>query len=519
MGSVTDPPARFGRYEVVGRLALGGMAEVLLARLVGPSGFERATVIKRILPQYATYPPFRDMFLDEARIASGIRHPNVVQHYELGEQGEELYLVMEYLEGEALGSVQRRSRTRGLHLPVDVVAYIVAEACAGLHAAHELVDADDVRQEVVHRDISPHNIFVTYDGTIKLIDFGIAKAADRATKTETGVLKGKFEYMSPEQARGEPVDRRADVFSMGVVLYELLTEARPFRRATVAATIAAIDAGDVVPPRELAPSCPPALEATCMRALSSRPGDRHGSALDMRRELLAQTTVEAANGLPEERLAATMTRLFAERIEEKREMLRSLRARSHISHVPEADVDLDAELDHAPAPPRRRPEGNRARRWMLYGGAFAVAALAIGVALALPGGEPRALSEAAAARAPHAATERREAPAPAAPERDRVRVAVTSEPAGARIVRDGVSIGTTPATLELPRSGDGVVVTLELEGRPEQTFTVPTDRDGTIHRELAPPDTAGRRRPPRSPARRPPAKREKAPDDWSEVRF
>src|SRR4051794_35816639 len=189
------------------------MAEILLARLSGPAAFARAVVIKRILRQYAQTETFVTMFLDEARTIAKIRHPNVVQVQELGEDEGELFLVLEYVAGENLSSVLKRSVAVGERLDPLLVAHIVAEACAGLHAAHELVSEDGRHQNLVHRDVSPQNLFVAYDGHVKLLDFGVALTDERVARTEVGDVKGKFEYMSPEQARAEPLDRRSDIFA------------------------------------------------------------------------------------------------------------------------------------------------------------------------------------------------------------------------------------------------------------------------------------------------------------------
>jgi eukaryotic-like serine/threonine-protein kinase len=229
-----------GRYEVVGHLASGGMAEVLLGRVRGPHGFERAVVLKRILPHLARMSSFVDMFLDEARIIARIHHPNVVQVHELGTEGGELFMAMEYLAGESVSSLVRRLATRNAKLDHALAAFIVAEACAGLHAAHELKTDDGALLHIVHRDVSPQNIFITFDGAVKVIDFGIAKSADRVARTEAGQLKGKLDFMSPEQCKSEPLDRRTDVFALGIVLYELLTQRRLFKRPSPAGTIKAI---------------------------------------------------------------------------------------------------------------------------------------------------------------------------------------------------------------------------------------------------------------------------------------
>src|SRR5262245_48097918 len=225
-------PTQIGRYQIVGELATGGMAEILLGKLVGPSGFERPVVIKRILPHLAKRSSFVQMFLDEARVVARIRHPNVVHVHELGKDGDELFMVMEYLDGESLQNVQRRTRKNKERLPLALAAHVVAQVAGGLHAAHELADDAGRPLGLVHRDVSPHNVFITYDGNVKVLDFGIAKFAERATDTEAGQLKGKFPYMSPEQCRGLPLDRRSDVFSLGTVLFELVTGRRLFARDT-----------------------------------------------------------------------------------------------------------------------------------------------------------------------------------------------------------------------------------------------------------------------------------------------
>src|SRR5579859_5578064 len=209
-------PRRIGRYDVVGLLAIGGMAEVFLGRIQGPNGFQRPVVIKRILPHLSRQKPFVDMFVDEARIVARLHHPNIVQVFEHGCCDGELFLAMEYLEGESLAGVLRRAKVRGTRIAYEVAAHIVAGACAGLHAAHELADPDGVPCELVHRDVSPQNILVTYGGHVKVLDFGVAKVRDRAAaRTEAGQLKGKFAYMAPEQTDNRPIDRRADIFSIG----------------------------------------------------------------------------------------------------------------------------------------------------------------------------------------------------------------------------------------------------------------------------------------------------------------
>src|SRR5689334_5044622 len=313
MNATSRLPSKPARHKVVGHLATGGMAEVLLGRVVGPSGFERPVVLKRILPHLARQEAFVRMFLDEARIIARIRHPNVVQVQDLVQDDGEVSMVMEYLEGENVSGIVRRLLARNEILPPSLAAHIVAEACAGLHAAHELADDDGRSLGIVHRDVSPQNLFVTYDGAVKVIDFGVAIAHDRTARTETGQLKGKLDYMAPEHVAGKELDRRADIFALGVVLYELVSGRRLFKRANALATMKAITAEPIVPPSRLSKTCPPALERIAMRALKRAPDERHATAAEMRRELVAALRELDPEGGAEEALASLMQRVFADR--------------------------------------------------------------------------------------------------------------------------------------------------------------------------------------------------------------
>lgn len=343
--SVEHLPEQIGRYQILGLLGTGGMAEILLARLYGPSGFERPVVIKRILPHLAREQRFHDMFLDEARIVAGIRHQNVVHVHELGQEGGELYLVMEYLEGESASSLARRLASHRKLLNFGLCAHLMAEVSAGLHAAHELKDLSGVSKGLVHRDVSPANVFITYAGEVKMIDFGIATAADRVSRTEAGQVKGKYAYMSPEQCMGLPLDRRSDIFSMGTVLYELSTCRRLFKRQSDMLTLQAICHEEVLPPSELVPEYPKALERICLRALAKKPDERYSTTLEMRRDLLEVARDLNGSKVPEESLAKVMRRLFPDRIEEKRLMLNKLRLGQNLTNLPATDIDDSVELE------------------------------------------------------------------------------------------------------------------------------------------------------------------------------
>ncbi|MDQ3035412.1 MAG: serine/threonine protein kinase, partial [Myxococcota bacterium] len=283
------PVARVGRYEMGAEIASGGMATVYLARMSGAAGFEKFVALKRVHPHLATDPAFVEMFLDEARIASRIEHPNVCQVFDFGETDGAYFIAMEFLVGETLGKFQRvisKSDYRNHPRRSFVCARLVADACEGLHAAHELRGRDGEYLNVVHRDISPQNLFVAFDGNTKVVDFGIASASDRVHQTMDGSVKGKFAYMAPEQARGKKVDRRADVFSLGVVLWEMLAFQRLFRRDTPAETLVALLGDPISPPSERSALAPPELDAVVLKALARDPDERYASARELGRDLL-----------------------------------------------------------------------------------------------------------------------------------------------------------------------------------------------------------------------------------------
>ena len=272
LASAPSPLARaerFGRYRLCFELASGGMATVYLAHAGGPGRFQKHVALKRIHAHLASRRDFVEMFHDEAAIAARISHPNVAAVFDFGEEKGVHYLAMEYLLGESLGRLLRACRKqpsidRKAH--ARIVARIVADVCEGLHAAHELQDEQGRLLEVVHRDVSPDNVFVTYDGVVKLVDFGVASARNRITHTTTGVLKGKHAYMAPELLGDGGFDRRADLFSVGVVLWEALTLRRLFRRESQAKTLFAVVGDPIEAPSQVVPELDAALDAIVMRA-------------------------------------------------------------------------------------------------------------------------------------------------------------------------------------------------------------------------------------------------------------
>jgi serine/threonine protein kinase len=254
------------------------MARIYVARTTGIGAFERHVVLKLILPERAEDPTAVQMFLDEARLAAMLNHQNVAQVFEVGEDARIHYLAMEYVHGQDLRAFLAKAGGLGLRVPVELGLTIVAGAAAGLHHAHERRAPDGSPLGIVHRDVSPSNIMIAYDGAVKMLDFGIAKAAQRSIETISGIIKGKFAYMSPEQCRGRDVDRRSDVFSLGIILYETTTQHRCFRADSDFDTMHRIVTGDVVKPSRLVPNYPAALEAIVMRALSVDPTQRYQSA-------------------------------------------------------------------------------------------------------------------------------------------------------------------------------------------------------------------------------------------------
>lgn len=260
------------------------MAVVYLAASQGPRGFSKLVVIKQLKEDFTSDTEFASMFVDEARLAARLNHPNIVQTYEVEEQHGKFFIVMEYLEGQPLSQVRTRLARLGAPLR-DHQVRVLCDVLDGLHHAHELADYDGTPLNVVHRDVSPHNVIITYGGDAKLVDFGIAKAADSTSQTRTGVIKGKLAYMAPEQAFGKPVDRRADLFSIGVILWEAITGRRMWKGNAEGAIAHRLSVGEVPKITEFVPEPPPMLKAICERALAVRANDRYPTAAAMRQDL------------------------------------------------------------------------------------------------------------------------------------------------------------------------------------------------------------------------------------------
>jgi serine/threonine-protein kinase len=292
----------FGKYRLIAELGHGGMADVFLAIQAGPagSGFRKLTVLKRLRQNLVEEPAFVAMLVDEARIAARLNHPNVVQTNEVGNVGEQYFIAMEYLDGQPLHRIQHRcgQRVKAGQAPLiepPHVLLILMDALAGLHHAHELADYDGTPLQIVHRDMTPHNVFVTYDGQVKVVDFGVAKAVGRSSETQQGIVKGKIRYMAPEQASGHAITRRCDIFSVGVMLWEAIVGRRMWVGMDDVQIANALVAGNLPPmPAELDPRVSPALDQICRKALAVNPDERYGTAEELRSELeryLVETNV------------------------------------------------------------------------------------------------------------------------------------------------------------------------------------------------------------------------------------
>lgn len=306
-----------GRYRIVDEIGVGGMASVHLARADGPGGFQKWVAVKRIHRHLAEDATFTRMFLDEARIAARISHPNVAQVFDLGKHRDTYWIAMEYLHGEPLREVMRAVEEAGApRMSPALAAKIISDAAEGLHAAHELRDKDGKLLNLVHRDVTPHNLFLTYGGAVKVVDFGIAKVTGRLSNTRAGTLKGKLAYMSPEQVRGAAVDRRTDIFALGVVLWELTTGRRLFRMDSDLETLERVQACVVPPPSTIVEKYPVELEAIVMRALAKDINKRFPTTREMSRTL-QQYLMRTGSFLSSDEIGAYVKQVLSERFKKR----------------------------------------------------------------------------------------------------------------------------------------------------------------------------------------------------------
>ncbi len=347
---VPDGSSQIGRYQILGELGTGGMGSVHLARVAGPGRFERLIALKTIHPHLARKPSFVGMFLDEARLAAKIRHPHVVPVFDVGESEGTYFIAMDYVSGEPLSRVLRRLHRARRRMPLPIALYIMAAALEGLHAAHEVRDATGRLLGVVHRDISPKNILIGYDGLARLLDFGVAKARDRITDTGTGPRKGTISYMAPEQLVDGPCDRRVDVFAAGVVLWEMTVGMRLFKGANDTITADNILRARVPLPSAIHSDYPKDLELLVIKALSSNREHRFGTAREMA-TALRRCSARLGTIVSSADTEHFMSELFADRHSRRIEMetAASLPERSQLALLESSEDDDYADSEPSAA--------------------------------------------------------------------------------------------------------------------------------------------------------------------------
>jgi serine/threonine-protein kinase len=442
-----------GQYLLMTPLAQGGMAEIWLARQSGPKGFERLVVIKRMIDALESDPEHIEMFLTEARLAAQLNHPHVIQIFDLGEVEQSMYLVMEYLDGENLSVVRRMGLKHQLPLLDQHAVRLMSWAADGLHCAHTRIGIDGRPLGIVHRDISPQNLFATFDGGLKVLDFGVAKIASQ--HTQSGKLKGKLGYMSPEQARGEPIDARSDVFALGIVLFEQLTRSRLFPNLDETQILGAIAHGTLPRPTERRADLDPDLDRILLKTLAPRREERFQSARELQ-EALEGWLQKNAHVVTTSDLADYLRTLFARRIHDRRQLIEAaMRADMtpssvrNVQRLAARTATTSAITSKSGANPALAPSAPPpARSWipLILGTALAAITVA-GITVGLLSKTQKPVTPVVVVRPPP----------PAAPI-----LVIGSNPPGASISIDGKTSGTAPATVETLQVGEHEVeATLE----------------------------------------------------------
>jgi hypothetical protein len=378
-------PALFGKYILLDRVASGGMAEVFRAKAMGAEQFERLVAIKCMLPQLVSDQHFTSMFIDEAKLAAQLNHANIVQIYELGRLKERLYIAMELIQGNDLRHVIQRAASLGIPVPKGFATYVLSKAAGGLDFAHRRAGINGAPLNLVHRDVSPQNILVSYDGEVKMVDFGIAKAEVRATETQAGVLKGKFAYMAPEQIMGEPVDRRADIFALGSVLFETLTGQRLFTGETDISLLENVRSAVLPDLETVLPPNSAELRRILEHTVTRHAADRYNYASEFADDLEALLNEDGVI-FGHKRAAAFMQSLYVEEIAGQAEKIRNYAAITAEQCVAILGKEEDLVSD-GPAPQPTVSLGSlqmRVQREQAEGGAGTQTPLAIGPAEASP---------------------------------------------------------------------------------------------------------------------------------------
>jgi serine/threonine protein kinase len=470
----------FGKYELIRRLALGGMGEVFLARQTGGvSGADRLVILKSLLPELAEQEGFVDQFLDEARVAAKLNHPNVVQMFEAGLWNGVYFIAMEYIRGENLSRIQKVAKAKGLTLPLHITVRVIRDALNGLGHAHSAVDDQTGKPlGVVHRDVSPQNIMVRMDGVTKVVDFGIAKSGNRSSRTATGVLKGKLQFMAPEQVKGEAVDNRTDLFAMGVVLWELVTGARLFEGDNEIQTLKAVLAQPIRPPSQLVDGFPPDLEATIMRMLEREPDRRYASCEDAADDL-SRWLAQGSRRVSEVDVANYLKPLVGENVDE---LTRNLSPSGenfmlNLRHTPSMG---SPKMSPETSPTQvRRLEQTRARKVGVgvgLGAAVVVVAVMGGLVVAAADPEPAPLPP-----PPPVAVVTPPPPPPPPPDvKPPPIVNVVTDPPGCAVTNGEVSYGIAPLAITKLSGGANHELIVKKDGYVTKKFLVENLEDGEV---------------------------------------
>jgi len=492
-----------GKYRLLAEIGHGGMAEVFLAVMEGPAKFSKLIALKMLRSQFAEDPDGREMFLNEARLAARLNHANVVQTYEVGEIDSRYYIAMEYLEGQPFSRILQRSRG-GEHpkIPLAMALRIIADSLSGLHYAHELRDFDGSSLNLVHRDISPHNVFVTYDGTVKVLDFGIAKAAGSSSETRTGVLKGKVGYMAPEQISDLPLDRRVDLYATGVMIWEAVAGRKVWKGLSDVATLSKVATEGVPRLSTAVPDVDPELERITAKACARARDERYNTSVELQADLEAfiEKMTDGGKATPRS-IARYISDVFSDTREETKRLVEGqlTKARSvppeglasvaafpltatlpgpgSISDVTTGSGrrDLQSTSGQISVVTAETPSSSSSKLLLLIA---AVAALAIVAVIAMRTGDKPAPATSAATTS---------APAPPAPSAApsatiaaTVAIKVTTSPAEAKVTLDGIALEGRPASRAIARDGKSHVVRAEAPGHAPKEETFVADGDKTF---------------------------------------
>lgn len=498
-------PHRLGKYRFIAGIGRGGMADVYLAVMEGPSGFSKLIAVKVLRQQFAEQLEGREMFLNEARLASRLSHPNVVSVLEVGEEDGSLFIAMEYLRGHPLSRLMAKIRAASTELvPLAVLLRILSETLAGLHHAHESTEFDGTALKLVHRDVTPHNIFVTYDGSVKVLDFGIAKAVSNSNETREGILKGKVAFMAPEQLMADAViDRRVDIYSVGCCLWEVVAKRRPFKGMSDVALLTRVATKGAPPIREAVPDIPDELERICNKSVAFHASDRYQDAAEFQSDLDAYI---ATLGVPAGRkeIGKYLSEIFAEERDQTKHMIEMNLSKAALSTSEVlAAQSLVATGSNSASWSNSGASGSGSNSGLhMSGGTDQSAAISVAEGRVPPGRGAKIMVAAAVGLLvigsavfvlrPKPADPNAAAQTPSAVPDSSIKIRLSVMPSTARMFLDGASVATNPAELTVKKDGAQHSVRAEAPGhlpRMEQVI-FDADKNITMMLDVAPAELA-----------------------------